>query len=427
VSRLAYSLLLYLLAPVFCAVLLWRGLRERGYWAHFSERFGFGPVMPAGPIWVHAASMGEVQAASSLVRGLLQRYQGMPLLVTTQTPAGRERALSLFGEAVVVRFLPMDLPGAVRRFFGKTKPRIVVIFETELWPNLYHECGRRRIPLLLASARISPRSVERYGRAARLFRDALSGGAVVAAQAHGDAERFRAIGADPARTLVTGNIKFDVSVPGDVASRGRELRERHAPRRPVWVAGSTHAVEEQAILEAHRAVRRGTAEALLILVPRHPSRFAEVAEWLVREGVRFVRRSSDETAGPGTEVLLVDTLGELLHFYAMADVAFVGGSLVPVGGHNLLEPAALGLPILTGPHQFNGEEIAKLLIASGAVVIVADSSELARRVAALIADPGERARIGAAARDCVERNRGALPNLLGLIASLLDGDARSAR
>jgi 3-deoxy-D-manno-octulosonic-acid transferase len=424
VSRLTYSLLLYLLAPVFCVVLLWRGLRERGYWAHFGERFGFGPAMPAESIWVHAASMGEVQAASVLVRSLMQRYPGTPLLVTTQTPAGRERALALFGEKIVVRFLPMDLPGAVRRFFGRAKPRIVVIFETELWPNLYEECGRRCVPLLLASARISPRSVERYGRAARLFRDALSRGAVVAAQAQGDAERFRAIGADPARTLVTGNIKFDVSVPDDVALRGRAMRERHAPARPVWTAGSTHPVEEQAILEAHREVRRGAAQALLILVPRHPNRFAEVGEWLVREGVSFVRRSRDETAAHDTEVLLVDTLGELLLFYAMADVAFVGGSLVPVGGHNLLEPAALGLPILTGPHQFNSEEIAKLLIASGAVAVVSDSGELARRVAALLADSGERARIGAAARECVESNRGALRNLLSLIVALLEGSAR---
>jgi len=408
--RLLYSLAAYLLAPLFAAVLLWRGNRR-----HFSERLGTGPRVPARGIWLHAASVGEVQAAAPLVRSLRERYPTIPVIVTTLTQTGRERVQALFGDTVHSRYLPLDLPGAVRRFFDRIDPRLAVIFETELWPNLYRECGRRRVPLILASARISPRSFPRYRRMAALFRQTLSRGIVVAAQGQDDAERFRSIGADPAHIHVTGNIKFDLSVPSGTLERGRALRERHAAGRPVWIAGSTHAGEEQQVLAAHR---RLSSNALLILVPRHPNRFGEVADWLVREGVRFTRRSQETVCDAGTEVLLVDSLGELLDFYAAADVAFVGGSLVPVGGHNLLEPAALGLPVLTGPNYFNSESIARLLIERGAARVVQDG-ELAAAVAALLADGEARSRMGARGRAAIEENRGALARLLGLIAPLL--------
>jgi 3-deoxy-D-manno-octulosonic-acid transferase len=306
------------------------------------------------------------------------------------------------------------------------QPRLAVIFETELWPNLYHQCGRRRIPLILASARISIRSVSRYRRLGGLFREALSRGVVVAAQGAGDADRFVALGADPERTHVTGNIKFDFSVPIDIGARGRQLREFYATSRPMWVAGSTHAGEEEIVLEAHRMVRGVHPRALLVLVPRHPPRFDEVAHGLQRADVRFVRRSQRlgekaSAAAATADVLLVDTLGELLDFYAAADVAFVGGSLVPVGGHNLLEPAALGLPILTGPYNSNSADIAQLLVARGAAEVVHDADELGRQVAMLLSDPDERERIGALGRDSVDSNRGALGKLLGLIEPVLRG------
>jgi 3-deoxy-D-manno-octulosonic-acid transferase len=323
------------------------------------------------------------------------------------------------------------MPGSVRRFFNRVQPRLAVIFETELWPNLYHECGERRIPLVLASARISARSVSRYQRLGSLFRDALSRGTVIAAQAEGDAERFRSLGAAPGSTYVTGNIKFDFSLPIDIAARGQRLRARYAAGRPVWVAGSTHAGEEEMVLQAHRVVMTSHSGALLVLVPRHPPRFNEVADLLNRAGARFVRRSEDSegSGAPASqaiasaEVLLVDKLGELLDFYAAADVAFVGGSLVPIGGHNLLEPAALGLPVLTGPYNSNSEEIARLLISRGAAEIVHDSTQLGDRVAALLADATERSRIGRQGRDCVDSNRGALAKLLGLIDPLMQGEA----
>jgi 3-deoxy-D-manno-octulosonic-acid transferase len=257
-----------------------------------------------------------------------------------------------------------------------------------------------------------------------LFSDALSRGVVIAAQGEGDADRFRSLGADPDRTHVTGNIKFDFSVPFDMAERGQRLREFYAAARPVWVAGSTHEGEEEMILEAHRAVRGVHPRALLVLVPRHPTRFDEVAIAMQRAGVRFVRRSqrAGEKAGAAAasaDVLLVDTLGDLLDFYAAGDVAFVGGSLVPIGGHNLLEPAALGIPILTGPYNSNSEDIARLLVARGAAEVVHDAVALGARVSALLSDPQERARIGELGRDSVDGNRGALGKLLGLIQPLL--------
>jgi 3-deoxy-D-manno-octulosonic-acid transferase len=301
------------------------------------------------------------------------------------------------------------------------QPRLAVIFETELWPNLYRECGRRRVPLVLASARVSERSVGRYRRLGALFRATLSEAAVVAAQAAGDAERFRALGADPASTHVTGNIKFDFDLPPGTLERGARLREQYAPERPLWVAGSTHGgAEEHAVIEAQRRVRAAHPGALLVLAPRHPQRFAEVAGTLSKAGMRSARRSLSSATAPDCEVLLLDTLGELLDFYAAADLAFVGGSLVPAGGHNLLEPAALGVPILTGPHNSNSEEIARLLIARGAAEVVNDAAGLRARVSALLADPAARARIGEAGRASVDSNRGALDKLLALIEPLLD-------
>lgn len=424
--RYLYTLAVYLVTPLISLVMLWHGMRDRSYWSGFWERFGFGERQPPGSVWIHAVSVGEVQASAALVTTLRERYPGVPVVVTTLTPTGAVRAKTLFKDLAHVRYIPFDLPGSVRRFFNRVQPRLAVIFETELWPNLYHQCGRRRIPLVLASARISPRSVSRYRRLGSLFRDALGRGVVVAAQGEGDADRFKSLGADPDRTHVTGNIKFDFSVPNDIGERGGRLREFYAAARPMWVAGSTHGGEEEIVLEAHRIVRGTHPRALLVLAPRHPPRFDEVAYGLQRAGIRFVRRSQrlGEKAGSAAssaDVLLVDTLGELLDFYAAGDVAFVGGSLVPIGGHNLLEPAAVGLPVLTGPFNANSADIAKLLIARGAAEVVHDAPELGARVSMLLSDPDERDRIGALGRNSVDSNRGALGKLLGLIEPLLRG------
>jgi 3-deoxy-D-manno-octulosonic-acid transferase len=422
--RYLYSLLTCIAAPLFSVVLLFRGLRDRSYWRNFRERFGFGATLAAPCIWVHAVSVGEVQASAALVNTLRERYPDIPIVVTTFTPTGAGRARALFKDRAQVRYLPFDLPGAVRRFFKRIQPRIAVIFETELWPNLYYQCGRRRVPLVLASARLSARSVDRYRRLGALFRETLAQGVVIAAQGEADANRFRALGSDPGNTHVTGNLKFDFSVPADITERGRALRAYYAGSRPVWVAGSTHGGgEEEALIEAQKLVRARQPGALLVMAPRHPNRFGEVAAQLVSRGVRFVRRSQVPAAGAigEAEILLLDSLGELLDFYAAGDVAFVGGSLVPIGGHNLLEPAALGLPILTGPNTSNSAEVARLLIERGAAEVVKNPQELADRVVALLADPAARARMGVQGRAVVDANKGALQKLLGLVVPLIDG------
>ena len=424
--RLLYQIVVLLLVPVACVTLAIRSLRDNSYRANFAQRFGFGARSAAPSIWVHAVSVGEVQAASELVKELRRRYPEIPLTLTTVTPTGAARARALFAGDVDVRFVPYDLTGSVRRFFDRVQPRLAVILETELWPNLYDECGRRGVPLVLASARISPRSVGRYRLLASLFRKTLANGIVIAAQSAADAERFRSIGANPARTHVIGNVKFDLHVAADHRERGAALRAQHAAtQRFVWVAGSTHDGEEQQVLRAHALLRAAGVDALLVLAPRHPPRFDTVAQRLRAQGLRIARRSAGEYADAATDVLLLDTLGELSLYYAAADVAFVGGSLVPIGGHNLLEPAALGIATLTGPHVFNAEDIAAALVAEGAVACVDDGETLQRALLTLAHDPDERARRGAKGIAVVDRNRGTLERLVVLLGPLLSATSPS--
>jgi 3-deoxy-D-manno-octulosonic-acid transferase len=418
-----YSLVTYAAVPFAFVVVLWRGLRDRSYWQGLSERFGGGARIGSAPsIWLHAVSLGEMSAAAPLVRALRLKYPQNPLVLTTATPTGRARAKSLFGDAVDVRFLPYDMPGAVARFLDRVRPRLAIIMETELWPNLYAQCERRGVPLVLASARLSAKSVSRYRRFGGLFRETFSASSLIAAQTQGDAERFIAIGAQSARTHVVGNIKFDIE-SRDEAS-GRELRASLGmSARPTWIAGSTHAGEDEQVLAAHEALLAGAPDTLLILAPRHPDRFRAVADLLNGRGLRFARRSEGGAPGGAAQVILVDTVGELGALYAAADVAFVGGSLVPVGGHNLLEPAALGIPVLTGPYYSNGKDIARLLLARSAALLVNDAQELAAAVKRLLADPVERRRVGAAGKEIVESNRGSVARLLALIDPLLQEPA----
>ncbi len=417
--RFIYNLLIRLVAPVAFGVHLSRGLRDPAYRERAGERFGFGAAIDGRSIWVHAVSVGEVQASQPLVRGLLRRYPGIPLVLTTVTPTGAARARALFGDSVLHRYVPYDLPGAVRRFFDRTRPRLAVILETELWPNLFAECGRRGVPLVLASARVSERSVRRYRRLLPLFRATLAHGIVIGAQSEADAARFLSIGASPGRTRVTGNVKFDFELAPEVPGRGRAWRQSNAPDRPVWVAGSTHEGEEEQVLDAHAEVRRRFPDALLVLVPRHPPRFDAIRQLLERRGVAHALRSRGEAANPATEVVLGDTMGELMDFYAAADVAFVAGSLVPVGGHNLLEPASLGVPILTGPYNFNAEDVFAKLEEAGAVRRVPSGGALGAATAALLADRAARDRMGARGREVLQANRGAVARLLELVEPLL--------
>ena len=418
--RRLYSVLIYCAVPFAFAAVLWRGLRDRSYWQGLRERFAWASPAGAAPaIWLHAVSLGEMTAAAPLVRALRARHPQVPLLLTSATPTGRARARALFGDCADVRFLPYDTPGAVARFLTAVRPRLAIIMETELWPNLFGECQRRGVPLVLANARLSEKSAARYKRFGSLFRGIFSASSLIAAQTRADADRFVAIGARRDRTHLVGNIKFDVEADAGVMHRGHELRASVGAMRPVWIAGSTHAGEEEQVLAAQRQLETHRPDALLLLVPRHPDRFPAVAALLDRRQFRFARRSSGGAADGGMQVLLVDTVGELAALYAAADVAFVGGSLVPVGGHNLLEPAALGIPVLTGPYNSNGKDIAELLMREGAAQQVNDAPALAVALARLLADPAERRLIGAIGPRIVESNRGAVARLLALIETLL--------
>ncbi|MFK8031803.1 MAG: lipid IV(A) 3-deoxy-D-manno-octulosonic acid transferase [Gammaproteobacteria bacterium] len=418
--RFVYIALSYLIAPLILLFLIWRGFRNHAYWERLPERFGIGlPQYSDECVWVHAVSVGEVQACAVLVERLLERNPFLPVLITTVTPTGSARVKDIFGDRVRHHYAPYDLPGSVSRFFQRVNPRVMIVVETELWPTLYHECGKRQVPLILASARISPPSVAKYRRFISLFKEALSHGIVIAAQSEQDAERFRDLGANPERTHTTGNIKFDFELDESVRENGLAARALHAPNRPVLLAASTHDREEPLVLEAMDIVWRKHPETLLIIAPRHPERFGYVASLLQENNLSFVTRTSGQASTPETRVLLLDTLGELRDYYAASDVAFVGGSLVPIGGHNLLEPAALSIPVVTGSHLYNTEDIAGKLVASGAMRIVEDAHGLGVESCRLLGDPIARRVAGEAGKDVVERNRGALARLLLLIEPLL--------
>jgi 3-deoxy-D-manno-octulosonic-acid transferase len=414
--RRLYTLLLYLALPLVSLIVLLRGLRNREYWRGWGERFGFGAPRLHGGIWVHAVSVGEVQAAALLIGALQARQPQSAITLSCATPTARTRAITLL-PGVEVRYAPYDLPGSVRRCFARLAPRLLIVLETELWPNLLHQAQRLRVPVLIASARVSARSARIYQRLPGLLRAALAANVWVGAQSDADAQRFAALGVPPERLWVVGNIKFDRTPPPGQLERGLKLRSRYAAGRAVWAAGSTHAGEEQIVLEAHRLLLGQQPQVLLILAPRHPQRFDAAAASVAAHGFTCMRRSG---GAPDThcQVLLLDTLGELADFYAAADVAFVGGSLVPVGGHNLLEPAALGLPVLSGPQQFSSPEVARVLRGRGALTIVHDAAELAAALTRLLADPQARAQQAAAGRAAIDANRGALERLLGLIDRL---------
>ncbi len=418
--RAGYSLVSYLLVPLVIGNLLWRSRKAPAYRHRISERFGFGPSGGSRPtIWLHAVSVGEVQASRPLVDALLQRFPNHDLIMTTVTPTGASRVKTLFGERVQHRYVPYDTPGAVRRFFQRVNPCVAIILETELWPNLYRECGRCNVPLVLASARISPLSVDRYRWAKRLVGDALSHGVVIAAQSQEDADRFLSLGAAPERTRVTGNIKFDIQLADSQAALGQQLRAQQLIGRPTWIAASTHEGEEEIVLKAHQQVLVKHPKAVLILVPRHPERFSRAAAQVQASGLGLARRSLGEPITDSEQVYLADTLGDLIGLYAAADIAFVAGSLVPIGGHSLLEPAAVGTAMLAGPHNHNAQYIADQLVAAGGLEIVADGEMLAARTTELLSDPELRQQLARNAAQCLAENRGAVQRLLVLLEPLL--------
>jgi len=411
-----YTFLLYLFVPVVLLRLAWRGLRAPDYWRRWPQRFGFIGPLPAKPvIWIHAVSVGEVQAAVPLVRALLERHPGHSLLVTTVTPTGSARVTALFGLEVAHGYAPYDLPGAVARFFERARPRLAIVMETELWPNLFHHCQQRAVPLLLVNARLSARSVAGYRRVRSLAAETLSAVTAIAAQSEADAGRFRSLGANPATVTVTGNLKFEQRIRPSLLEQAEVLRCDWGSGRPVWIGASTHEGEDELLLDVFRQLRKQYAHCLLVLVPRHPERFEPVAALCRQRGYNTVLRSEHAGYRDDTDVYVADTMGELPLLYAASDVAFVGGSLVAHGGHNLLEPAALGIPVVTGPHVFNFLEIRDLLVAADAAVQVADGDELLHTVSHWLGDANERHRVGQLGREVVEKNRGALQAVMSII------------
>jgi 3-deoxy-D-manno-octulosonic-acid transferase len=417
--RHLYNLLTYVLLIPYAAFWVIRGIGNRMYFDRVGQRLGFDYPELERCIWIHAVSVGEVVAAVPLIRALAELYPDYPVLVTTVTPTGAARVEATFGDSVTHAYIPFEAPFAVNRFFAAMNPEIALVLETEIWPNLYRGCGVRGIPLLLVSARISPRSVKSYRRLLPLFRETLSHGIIIAAQTEADADRFLSLGAAPERTRITGNIKFDIELPSDLAEKGRALRRELFGDRPVWIAASTHEGEETLILDAHKLLLERRPDLLLLLVPRHPQRFAAVRELAEKHDLKVTARTEDRSCDDDTQVFLGDTMGELTLFYATSDVAFVAGSLVPIGGHNLLEPAALGLPLLSGPHVFNAQEIADMFVETGACRITDGSDALAAAVSDLLTDKDEARRMGDLGLRILEGNRGALARLLAMVEPLL--------
>lgn len=433
-NRTLYSLLLHLALP-FILLRLWRrGRVAPAYRQRIAERLALRlpPAAPGG-IWLHAVSLGESIAAAPLIRALLARHPQQVITVTNMTPTGSERIANLFAAEIAAgrlqqAYLPYDLPWAAARFLARLQPRLAIVMETELWPNFIAACQCRRIPVVLANARLSEKSARGYARFARLTRPMLASLSAIAVQTEAEAERFRQLGARPEAVVVTGSIKFDLQPDADLQPRANRLRhEWQADTRPVWIAASTHAGEDEILLAAHRRLLAAQPNALLILVPRHPERFAAVYALCQREGFATVRRSQQEAPAADAQVLLGDTLGELLFLYALADVAFVGGSLVANGGHNLLEPAALGLPVLSGPHLFNFLEIAAQLEAAGALQQVEDAASLEAVLQDLLGRSVRRQMMGAAALGVLRANQGALGRLLNMLPEADDPRARPGK
>jgi len=410
----AYTGVLYLALPLILLRLAVRGLRNRGYWSRWPERFGRCDVA-AGGYWFHAVSVGEVQAAAPLIEALMPAE----ILVTSMTPTGSDQVRRLFPRGVRHCYAPYDYPGAVGRFLDRVQPDCLVILETEIWPNLIMACHRRNIPVALVNLRLSQRSCSRYARAGRFMGWLLSRVSAFAVQGTADAERLVRLGVSREAVQVTGSVKFDVDLPASLGEVAQVLRREWGQDRPVWIAGSTHEEEDEQVLDALDDLVDPHPDLLLVLVPRHPERFAAVARLCRRRGLTMVRRSeAQSTVTPETRVYLGDTMGELSLMYAASDIAFVGGSLVPAGGHNILEPCALGLPVVFGPHMHNFLQISEMALERGAGVQVPGPDELAHAVQRFLNDANLRFRTGESGRAMVRENRGALNRTLAVLQGL---------
>lgn len=411
-----YSLLFYLALPVILLRLVWRGIKAPDYFKRWNERFGHIATRESTTplIWVHAVSVGEAEACRPLISGLQQRYPAHQILITTMTPTGSSRVKSLFAESVLHVYLPYDLPFAINRFLRAMRPQFGIIMETELWPNLIIACADQKIPVVIANARLSTRSTRGYQKLSKFTRQMLQSIPLIATQTQTDREHFLQLGAHKTTVHAVGNLKYEIVLPASAMERAESMRSLWGSR-PVLIAASTHEGEEEQILDAARKIRSQFKELLLILVPRHPERFDRVAALSRKAGLTTLRRSEGKPCHSQVQVLVVDTMGELTFFYGAADVAFIGGTLVPHGGHNLLEAAALSRPIITGPHYFNFLGVTRQFLQQGAAMEVTNSEQLADSVITLLSTPQQRTEMGEAGRRLIEQSKGASKRLLNLI------------
>lgn len=418
-SRNVYTFLLYLLLPFTPLKLLWRARKQPEYLEHWQERYGFYKTKPHKPvIWLHCVSVGETRAAEPLVKALLAQHPEYLILLTHTTPTGRATSEQLFGGNVSRAYLPYDLPFAVNRFLKHFKPVIGLLMETELWFNLIASCQQHKIPLLLANARLSEKSAQGYLKLGKVARQGLQGLTAIAAQTPQDAARLQNLGAN--NVSIIGNIKFDVAPQDNAATKGQALRNVLGKERLVFLAASTRDGEEELILDA--VAEADIPNLLTIIVPRHPQRFDAVAELLKKKTSGYARRSSlgnDTVVNAQTSFVLGDSMGEMFTYYASCDIAFIGGSLLPLGGQNLIEACSMGKPVLIGPHTFNFEQATEMAIAAGAALRVQDSSDLARHLQTLFADAGKQNAMSAAALRFSNESRGATERTLSLLNQYL--------
>jgi 3-deoxy-D-manno-octulosonic-acid transferase len=411
--RYLYSFGFYLLLPFIMLRLWFKAKKLPAYKSRWSERLAKYNTKPLSEsIWIHAVSLGEAVAATPFINKLLQRYPQIPVVVTTMTPTGSGQIQKNFGDRIYHLYIPYDYPGAVKRFLNQFKPRLAIIMETELWPNILHYLAKRKTPIILANARLTEKSVRGYKKLGSFARQMLNNINLIAAQSQLDANRFIELGADPQKMKLAGNMKFDNEISSEVLIKAAQLRQALGKERPIWIAASTHAGEEEQVLAAFKTIKQKIANALLILVPRHPERFSEVKKLIESYNFRIICRSQQTECAPEIDVVLGDTLGELLVLYGAADVAFVGGSLVSVGGHNLLEPAMLGLPIITGPKLCSIKEISEMLINASALLIANNQEELALGVTKLLLNPLLRNKIKVAELKLIEKHKGAISLIL---------------
>jgi 3-deoxy-D-manno-octulosonic-acid transferase len=415
--RTAYSAVFYLIIPFILLRLLWRSIKAPDYRLRWRERFAFyDRKYPQNVIWFHAVSVGEAEALFSLVRRLQEQFPQAKLLITTTTPTGSARVRTVLGQTVEHVYLPYDTPDSVRRFMRCFKPVLAVIVETEIWPNLFTYCGKNGIPLYIINARLSEKSARGYQKIPSLIHPVIANVKQIAAQTQDDAERFIAIGAKPERVVTIGNIKFDLEIPEQIIDEGKRLKTTDFKGRFIWIAASTHKGEEQVFLDVYKTLKPKIPELLLLIVPRHPERFAEVSTLCSQDLLAVVTRTSKQPCNLDTDVYLADTMGELKMLYAAADVAFVGGSMVPVGGHNLLEASVIGVPVLFGPYMANFKEIAQKVLTHKAAIQCQDTAALAQAIQSVYSDTGYRSLLIDNGKLFVDMNRGVIDKLCEMLA-----------